>query len=132
MTEIRLRACLAVVEEGKILLVPHFQTDTGPIQWTVPGGMVEFGESVETTALREFKEETGYEAIIEGFLDTYEVINPEQPWHSVTLAYRGRITGGSLLSEETRWGPRTARWFSLLELGDQPYHPPAIVRKALQ
>jgi 8-oxo-dGTP diphosphatase len=132
MAEIRLRVCLAVVDADKILLVPHFQTDAGPIQWTVPGGGVEFGESVETTALREFKEETGYDAVIEGFLDTYEVIKPARPWHSVTLAYRGKITGGSLRSEQTRWGPRTPHWFSLSDLADQPYHPPTIVMKALQ
>lgn len=132
MAEIRLRACLAVVDGSRILLVPHFDTDAGPIQWTVPGGAVEFGESVQSAALREFKEETGYDAVAQEFLDIYEVIKPAQPWHSVTIAFRGRIVGGSPRPEQTRWGARTPHWFSLSELADQPYHPPAIIMKALR
>ena len=132
MTEIRLRACLAVVENSKILLVSHYNTDLGPITWTVPGGAVEFGESVKDAALREFQEETGYEAMIEGFLDLYEVLKPAQPYQSVTIAFRGHIVGGAAQPEDTPWGLRSIRWFSLSELTDQPHHPPAIVTKALQ
>jgi 8-oxo-dGTP diphosphatase len=132
VAEIRLRACIAVVDKGQILLVPHFQTDAGPIQWVVPGGGVEFGESLHAAATREFKEETGFDAEIDELLDTFEVIHPARPWHSVTIAFRGHIVRGHPHSEETPWGLRTARWFSLMELHDQPYHPPEIVQKALQ
>ncbi|MEZ4615634.1 MAG: NUDIX hydrolase [Caldilineaceae bacterium] len=48
---IRVRACLAVVEAGQLLLVPHFQTDSGvDVQWNLPGGKVEFGEALEAAA----------------------------------------------------------------------------------
>jgi ADP-ribose pyrophosphatase YjhB (NUDIX family) len=130
--EIRLRAAIAVVQAGKILLVPHFDTDAGPIQWTIPGGGVEFGEQLQTTAKREFKEETGLDVVCESLLDVVEIIVPERPYHSVGFYYQGRVTGGDLKQEMTRWGPRTPRWFSLDELAEQPYHPAVIVRKALQ
>jgi hypothetical protein len=26
------------MRDGKILLVPHFDTDAGPVQWDIPGG----------------------------------------------------------------------------------------------
>jgi hypothetical protein len=29
---IRVRVCLAVVDDGRLLLVPHYNTDAGPVQ----------------------------------------------------------------------------------------------------
>ena len=130
--EIRLRAGIAVVQQGKILLIPHFDTDVGPIQWVIPGGGVEFGEHLQTAAVREFKEETGLDAICENLLDVLEIIIPERPYHSVGFYYQGQVIGGDLKQEVNRWGSHTPRWFSLDDLGDQPYHPGVIVRKALQ
>ncbi len=88
---IRVRACLAVVEAGKLLLVPHYQTDAGvDVQWNLPGGKVEFCEGLEAAALREFQEETGLEAAIIRLLATSEVCLPECPYHSITIAFLGR------------------------------------------
>ncbi|MBL8015236.1 MAG: NUDIX domain-containing protein [Candidatus Doudnabacteria bacterium] len=46
-----------VTQELKILVIKR--KDNG--QWAIPGGMVDFGELVSATALRELKEETGVE-----------------------------------------------------------------------
>ena len=45
LKEINIRVCLAIVENNKILLVPHYGTDASAVQWVVPGGKIEFGES---------------------------------------------------------------------------------------
>lgn len=34
------RAGIAAFEGDKILLVPHYDTDAGPAQWTIPGGLL--------------------------------------------------------------------------------------------
>jgi len=129
---IRIRACLAVVQEGRILLVPHYDTDVGPVQWVIPGGRVEFGESLHGTALREFQEETGLQAQVVGLLDVSEVIWPEKPWHSITITFSGRVTGGELAPEAGhRYGQKTPRWFSMAEIGAVEYHPQSAVKKAL-
>ncbi|MBN8827773.1 MAG: NUDIX domain-containing protein [Sphingobacteriia bacterium] len=42
------------------------------IYYYLPGGHVEHGESVETSVIRELKEETGFEFTIEKFLGVFE------------------------------------------------------------
>ena len=53
----RPRACAAVLNDDKILMVCH---QTSPrTYWTFPGGAVETDETFEQAAVREVKEETG-------------------------------------------------------------------------
>jgi len=130
--DIRVRACLAVARDGKILLVPHFNTDAGPVQWVIPGGRVEFGESLRETAAREFVEETGLQAQITGLLDVSEVVLPQRPWHSITVTFSGTVAGGELAPEANhRFGEKMPRWFSAKEIGKIAYHPKQVVEKVL-
>lgn len=129
---IRLRVGIAVVKNDQILLIPHYDTDVGPIQWVIPAGRLEFGESLEAAAQREFEEETGLQAEISGLLDISEVVLPEQPWHSVTITYSGHIVGGTLRAEPNHaYGDKTPRWLSKVDLANTPYHPAQTVNKAL-
>jgi len=129
---VRIRVCLAVVIKGAILLVPHYDTDQGPVQWVIPGGGVNFGESLAETARREFQEETGLQAEISRLLEVSEVILPERPYHSITVTFSGSITGGELAPEAGhRYGVKLPRWFSAQELSGVNYHPKSAVEKAL-
>lgn len=129
---IRIRVCLAVLQDQHILLVPHYNTDAGPVQWNIPGGGLEFGERLKDAGLREFTEETGLTAAITDLLDVSEVILPDRPWHSVTITFLGKVTGGTLRDEiHPVYGSKMPKWFTLAELDGTPYHPPQIVRKAL-
>lgn len=57
MQSIRIRAAGILVKDGKILLVRHEKNDKS--YWLVPGGGVDFGETVEQAVIREYQEEVG-------------------------------------------------------------------------
>ena len=52
-----------ILDEGKILLEKR-KNAPGKGKWSIPGGLVDLGESIEQAVIREVKEETG--------LDVYE------------------------------------------------------------
>jgi len=130
--EIRVRASLAVVHDGRILLVPHYNTDAGPVQWNLPGGRVRFGEPLAETACRECREETGLEARVLRLLDVSEVILPERPWHSITVTFASELLGGVAAAEAGHpYGSKAPRWLSAEELRGQAYHPRRAIKAAL-
>ena len=61
-------AAVITDDAGRILLVRHTY---GPLNWEIPGGASEPGESVVETALRELREETGLEAIAQSLVGIY-------------------------------------------------------------
>jgi ADP-ribose pyrophosphatase YjhB (NUDIX family) len=54
----RLAADCIIIVGGKVLLI-HRKNE--PVGWALPGGFVEYGETVEDAVRREMKEETGLE-----------------------------------------------------------------------
>ena len=58
------RVCAALIRDGAILMVRHVHD--GRDYWTLPGGAVETGETLEQAVLREMQEETNLSARVVG------------------------------------------------------------------
>jgi 8-oxo-dGTP diphosphatase len=58
--------------------------------WAIPGGFVEYGESVETAAIREAKEETSIDVELVDLVNVYSKPDRDPRGHTVTVAYTAR------------------------------------------
>ena len=84
-----------IFSEGKVVLV---QRKNPPFQgsWALPGGFVDVGETVETAAVREAREETGLEVELLALLGVYSDPARDPRGHTVSVVYLARPTGGEL------------------------------------
>jgi ADP-ribose pyrophosphatase YjhB (NUDIX family) len=71
-----LAASVAVFRDGRVLIARRARAPWLG-SYSLPGGVVEAGETLRAAALRELKEETGLEADIVAFLDHVEPIGWE-------------------------------------------------------
>ena len=58
--------------------------------WALPGGFVEYGESVETAAVREAKEETTIDVELKDLVNVYSNPGRDPRGHTITIAYTAK------------------------------------------
>jgi mutator protein MutT len=99
-----------VLKENKILLEKR-QNDPGKGKWSIPGGLVELGESVEQTVIREVKEETNLDVEKPEHIDVVDKVdldeNGKVRYHFVIIDYFVKLKGGDLRASsdaaELKW-----------------------------
>ena len=79
--------CVLLVERGN----PPFRG-----MLALPGGFVEYGETVEEAAAREVQEETGLVVKIEGLEGVFSDPCRDPRGHSVSVVFTARVSGGKL------------------------------------
>lgn len=86
------RAAGAIVKDGRVLLIHRIRDDRE--YWTVPGGSVEAGESVEQALGRELDEELGIKVLDKKLL--FEIENAGRPeYYYLITKYEGEpVMGG--------------------------------------
>jgi 8-oxo-dGTP diphosphatase len=86
-------ACVLFDAEGRVLLVRHTY---GRLNWELPGGGSEPGESPDETAIREIREETGLDVELDRLTGVYYEAGPS-PGHNhgpiLHLVFLAHATG---------------------------------------
>lgn len=64
-----------------------------PFGWAIPGGFVDYGESLEEAAIREAKEETSLDIQLKSQLHTYSDPNRDPRQHTITTVFVATAQG---------------------------------------
>ena len=88
-----------IVDDGKVVLIRRrYEPLAG--QWSLPGGAVELGETLEASVVREMHEETGLDVEVGPAIEVFDRITLDEArrirYHYVLVDYLCRIVGGEL------------------------------------
>ena len=83
--------------------------------WALPGGFVEYGESVENAAIREAKEETNIDVELKELVNVYSEPNRDPRGHTITIAY---IAKGDINNRKADSDAKEIDVFSLEKLNE--------------
>jgi ADP-ribose pyrophosphatase YjhB (NUDIX family) len=85
-------------QEGIILI----KRKNPPDGWALPGGFVDYGESLEEAAVREAKEETSLDVRLKGQLHTYSDPKRDPRKHTISTVYVAAAQGRPKAEDDAR------------------------------
>ena len=123
-----------VISDGRVLLVRRAGP---PLQgrWSIPGGILEVGETLIEGVRRELAEETGIDVQVRTLIDVFERIDRDPSgktlYHFVVLDYlceavRGAAQAGSDVTEVAWSAPSELGKYALTEIASR------VIRKAFE
>ena len=99
-------------DQKKIILIKR---KNPPYGWALPGGFVDYGESLENAARREAKEETSLDVELIRQFHTYSEPGRDPRQHTISTVFVARGTGVPVGMDDAE----EARIFSLDDLPDE-------------
>ncbi len=123
-----------IVRDGRVVIVQR-TTEPRKGEWSIPGGVLEVGETLRQCAAREAREETGLQVEPGEVLDVFDSIYPDGAgrarYHYVLVDFLCRLAGGELRAGSDA---SQARWITGEQLDDFHIAEPTrrVIRKALE
>jgi len=90
----RVRVAAIVVRDDALLLVQHEKA--GRRYWLLPGGGVDYGETLAEALVREVREETGLDVRVGDLVLVHDSLPPDRHRHIVNVYFTAECPGGDL------------------------------------
>jgi len=88
----------AIIESGNgIILIKRKNPPSG---WAIPGGFVDYGESLEDAVCREAKEETGLEIKLKRQFHTYSAPGRDPRHHTISTIFIATASGEPVAGDD--------------------------------
>ncbi len=88
-------------DTGQVLLIKRAKPPRAG-EWSLPGGAIELGETIEAALIREVREETGLDIKVQRALMNVNSIikdtDGKTEYHYVLLDYLAKVSGGTLMA----------------------------------
>jgi len=86
------------LNEGIVLI----KRKNPPEGWALPGGFVDYGETIESAALREAKEETGLDVELVRQFHSYSDPQRDLRHHTVTTVFVAKAKGTAVAGDDAK------------------------------
>jgi 8-oxo-dGTP diphosphatase len=120
-----------IVQEGRVLLIRRGQAPLKG-EWSLPGGVVELGETLEQAVCREVLEETGFVVEVLEVVKAFDRISRDGEgrvqYHYVLVDFLCRVVGGALACGSDAL---EGRWAAVDDLEGLTPLTVEVIRKAL-
>ena len=89
-----------IIEYNKSIVL--IKRKNPPEGWALPGGFVDYGESLETAAVREAKEETGLDVRLLRQFHTYSDPKRDPRHHTITTVFIAKAEGNAIAGDNAK------------------------------
>lgn len=117
-----------IIRDNKILLIKR-KNEPFKDKWALPGGFVEYNETVEDAVIREIFEETGLQTEIAKLVGVYSDPKRDPRGHTITIAYLLKIKKGDMKSGDDA---SDVNFFSLNQLPHLSFDHDKIINEAIR
>lgn len=122
-----------VVDGGCVVLIRRAHPPRQG-EWSLPGGRVDLGESLEAAVRRELREEAGLEVAVGPIVETFDRIHRDDDgrvrYHFVIVDFLCRVLSGTLVAGDDASDATWATVEEAVALGVSA-HVLAVIRRAL-